>query len=79
MCSRFGMIKKKQRNKKVNEYRVWARGKCNFKSAKAFFNQSENDNTTTTTTTPYVSGVDTLDRTDQIQNHSTLTGDTANL
>ncbi|XP_048443005.1 uncharacterized protein LOC125478653 isoform X2 [Pyrus x bretschneideri] len=73
MCSRFGMIKKKQRNKKVNEYRVWARGKCNFKSAKAFFNQSENDNTTTTTTTPYVSGVDTLDRTDQIQNHSTLT------
>lgn len=74
------MIKKKQRNKKVNEYRVWARGKCNFKSAKAFLNQSENDNTTTTTTTtPYVSGVDTLDRTDQIQNHSTLTGDTANL
>ncbi|CAN6690450.1 unnamed protein product [Malus baccata var. baccata] len=72
MCSRFGMIKKKERNKKVNEYRVWARGKFNFKSAKVFLNQSENDNTTTTTT-PYVSGVDTLDRTDQIQNHSTLT------
>lgn len=66
------MIKKKERNKKVNEYRVWARGKCNFKSAKAFLNRSENDNTTTTT--PYVSGVETLDR-----NHSTLTGDTANL
>ncbi|CAN6558700.1 unnamed protein product [Malus baccata var. baccata] len=72
MCSRFGMIKKKERNKKVNEYRVWARGKFNFKSAKVFLNQSENDNTTITTT-PYVSGVDTLDRTDQIQNHSTLT------
>ncbi|KAM1449570.1 hypothetical protein PS2_008210 [Malus domestica] len=72
MCSRFGMIKRKERNKKVNEYRVWERGKCNFKSAKVFLNQSENDNTTTTTTTtPYVSYVDTLDRTDQIQ--STLT------
>lgn len=62
MCSRFGMIKKKERNKKIQEYRVWAPGKCNSESANAFLNKSENLNQN--------QALSTCD-------YSTLTGDTA--
>ncbi|KAI5311119.1 hypothetical protein L3X38_045586 [Prunus dulcis] len=51
MCSRFGMIKKKERNKKIQEYRVWALGKCNSESANAFLNKSENLNQNQTLST----------------------------
>ncbi|BFG43392.1 hypothetical protein CerSpe_296660 [Prunus speciosa] len=62
MCSRFGMIKKKEKNKKIQEYRVWAPGKCNSESANEFLNKSENLNQNQTLSTC---------------DSSTLTGDTA--